>query len=128
MSFPFRARARGRMVRREAGVMNRYEKEHSLLLDSRISTGLVQWYVFDAIKLRLAASTFYTPDFLVMMPDGQLEIHEVKGGFIEDDAIIKIKVAAEKFPFKFILCQKKRANQPWIYTEFNEVKSWEGPE
>jgi len=33
--------------------------------------------------------------------DGALEAHEVKGRWT-DDALVKIRVAAEKFPFAFI--------------------------
>ena len=36
-----------------------------------------------------------------MLGDGTLECHEVKGHW-EDDARVKIKCAAEKFPFRFV--------------------------
>ena len=35
-----------------------------------------------------------------MVKSGQFECHEVKG-YSTDDALVKIKTAAEKFPFKF---------------------------
>jgi hypothetical protein len=36
-----------------------------------------------------------------MRQDGQMEIHETKG-FWTDDARVKIKVAADMYPFKFV--------------------------
>jgi hypothetical protein len=67
------------------------------------------------MKFRLADNTFYTPDFMVVMADGLLEAHEVKG-FWEDDARVKIKVAASLFPIQFtgVTYQKK----VWCYEEF----------
>lgn len=88
-----------------------YERNLELL---RLS-GEILWYKFEAIKLRLADNTFYTPDFVVMLKDGQIQIHEVKG-FWMDDARVKIKVAAEIFPFQFI--GVKRAEGQWKFEKF----------
>ena len=110
-------RIRGRGTRGVPGQMNKLEKDYAGYLHALQLGGKVEWYMFDAIKLRLADKTFYTPDFLVMQTDGVIEIHEVKGGFIEDDAIVKLKVAAATFPFRFILVQKKRAKEPFTFRE-----------
>lgn len=110
----------GRGVRRAPGVMNRLEAEYALMLDAMKAEGKVLWWSFDAIKLRLADLTFYTPDFLIMRADCGMEVHEVKGGLIEDDAMVKIKVAASLYPFVFVLCQKKRKNDPWLYRRLTE--------
>lgn len=56
-----------------------------------------------------------TPDFLVINSIGEVEMHECKGGFIREDAAIKLKVAASTFPFRFKLAQKKGKN--WTITE-----------
>lgn len=56
--------------------------------------------------LRLADNTFYSPDFAVMMSDGRMQMHEVKG-FWQDDARVKIKVAADLYPFEFIAIKAK---------------------
>jgi hypothetical protein len=64
---------------------------------------------FEPVKLRLAAATFYTPDFMVTRDDGEIVFHEVKGGWWEDDARVKIKVAAEMYPeFRFIAAVVKK--------------------
>lgn len=86
--------------------MNGTEAKYAEQLRLLERAGEILWWEFDALKLRLAPSTFYTPDFFVMRADGQLEVHEVKGTskgkpWVEDDAAVKLKVAAEKYPFQF---------------------------
>jgi len=75
-----------------------YERE---VLRPAMMAGEILWYRFEGLKLRLADSTFYTPDYGVMCADGLMELHEVKG-FWTDDARVKIKVAADQYPFRFI--------------------------
>lgn len=87
--------------RLKTGAMNKTEAAYGQHLELLKRAGEVLWYRFEGIKLRLADLTFYTPDYAVMMADGQMQIHEVKG-FWEDDARVKIKVAAEMYPFKFL--------------------------
>lgn len=108
--------ALGRM---KSGQMNSTEKDYANYLELLKRTGEIVYYSFDSVNLRLADKTFYKPDFLVMKSDGQLEIHEVKG-FWTDDAKVKIKVAADKFPFKFIaiMKQSKKNGGGWDVQEF----------
>lgn len=94
----FGRRALGRL---KTGERNKTEAAYEAHLTLLRNTGDVLWFRFEGMKLRLADNTFYTGDFVVMLPDGQLEVHEVKG-FWEDDARVKIKVAAEQYPFRFI--------------------------
>lgn len=93
-------------IRHVPGVMNKTEARYAQHLELMRRASAVLWFEFEAIKLRLAAKTFYTPDFFLMNGAGELEVHEVKGTsagkpWVEDDASVKIKVAAEKFPFRF---------------------------
>lgn len=81
--------------------MNKTEAAYDEHLRILKYAGKILYYEFEAIKFRLADNTFYTPDFLVQQADGTLEVHEVKGHW-EDDARVKIKVAAEHKPFLFI--------------------------
>lgn len=110
---------RGRGVRRLPGQMNGTEKDYALHLQFRQERGEIIAYTFDAVKLRLAENTFYTPDFLVQLADLTLEIHEVKGHW-EDDARCKIKVAAALFPFRFVAATKKRKKDGggWAFEDF----------
>ncbi len=82
------------------GSMNKLEARYGQHLELLKRANKILWYEFEALKFKLAASTFYTPDFVVMSALYEIEIHEVKG-FWMDDARVKIKVAADKFPFHF---------------------------
>jgi hypothetical protein len=112
-------RLRYALGRLPTGQMNRTEEAYAAELENQRLVGLVAWWRFEAVKLRLADNTFYTPDFAVMQAGGQLEMHEVKG-FWEDDARVKIKVAASIFPFAFVAaCPKpKRQGGGWDIEKF----------
>jgi hypothetical protein len=101
--------------RLKQGAMNKTEAAYAQHLRMREMAGEVAWYRFEGIKLRLADNTFYSPDFAVMLADGSMEIHEVKG-FWTDDARVKIKVAAELYPFRFVAI--KLVKGKWETEEF----------
>ena len=105
--------ALGRLPR---GTMNRTEASYSAHLEARKRAGEVAWYAFEGLKFRLADSTFYTPDFAVMLASGALEAHEVKG-FWTDDARVKVKVAASLFPLAFVVvkARAKREGGGWSF-------------
>lgn len=107
----------GRGTRRVPGEMNRLERDYAAHLHALQIAGEVYEYQFDAVKLRLADKTFYTPDFLIMLADGTIEIHEVKGHW-EDDARVKIKVAAEMFPFVFRAVRRPSKSVGWVVETF----------
>jgi hypothetical protein len=94
--------------RHTPGAMNKTEQAYSVQLDALKAAGEITWWAFEAIKLKLADKTYYTPDFVVMLADGALEIHETKG-FWQDDSRVKWKCAQEKFwMFKFRAFSCKR--------------------
>lgn len=114
-----RARRRYALGRMKTGAMNKTEAAYGQHLEALRQAGEIDWYAFEPIKLRLADNTFYTPDFGVMAKDGVLELHEVKG-FWEDDARVKIKVAADKFPFRFVAvkAEAKKRGGGWVEDRF----------
>lgn len=116
-------RPRGRTVRRAPGEMNKTEAEYARRLDARKAAGEIACYWFERYTLRLADGCRYTPDFMVMLPDGEMEIHEVKGGFVEDDALVKLKVCAETLPHTVRMFQKLPAKSGggWKERVFGEV-------
>lgn len=105
--------------RLKAGAMNKTELAYEAHLFMRKAAGEVAWYKFEGVKLRLADNTFYSPDFAVMLASGEMEIHEVKG-FWQDDARVKIKVAADLYPFKFVAVKvkPKKLGGGWEYEYF----------
>jgi len=82
--------------------------------------GEVLWHKFEGIKLRLADNTFLTVDFAVLTRECALEMHEVKG-FWQDDARVKIKVAASIYPFRFVAvtARAKKLGGGWEREEFS---------
>lgn len=108
-------------VRLAPGTMNRLERDWAQELEARRRMGYVQWYAYEPVKLRLGDRCFYMPDFLVLRDDGSLVFYEVKGHW-EDDARVKIKAAASRYPlFAFVAVQRGKKNGPrW---ECEEIKA-----
>lgn len=94
--------------------MNRTEADYALVLEALRRAGQVREYHYEAIRLVLADKTSYTPDFLVVLADGTVELHEVKG-FMRDDANVKLKVCARLYPFPIRLV--RRHGKGWSATE-----------
>lgn len=109
---------RGRVCGRKVG-MNRLEARYAAYLESLKQQGEILDYGFERIKLKLADNTFYCPDFDVTDKDNYFSIHEVKG-YWEDDARVKIKVAAALFPFAFVAIKErpKKNGGGWEFEEF----------
>lgn len=105
--------------RLKQGTLNKTEIAYQNHLELLKHSGDILWYKFEGIKFRLADKTFYTPDFAVMNQDGLIEIHEVKGYWM-DDARAKIKIASEIYPFKFIAIKAnpKKHGGGWSIEEF----------
>lgn len=85
--------------------MNKTEARYNAVLEGRYQRGEIKGYGFQRYTFRLADDTRYTPDFHVVTLDDVLEFHEVKGGFAREDAILKLKLAAEMFPHPFKLAK-----------------------
>ena len=96
------------------GKTNKTEARYGEYLEQLKRAGEILWYKFEGIKLRLADNTFYTPDFCVMAADGVIECHEVKG-FWAPEGRVKIKVAADLYPFRFLAvkARAKKAGGGW---------------
>jgi hypothetical protein len=118
---PVRTMALGRL---KVGERNKTEAAYEAHLNLRKIIGEVAWFEFEGMTFRLADNTRYTPDFNVMLTNGVLECHEVKGTtkreksngeiaydpFFLDDAKVKIKVAAAQYPIVFKIVHKVQGN------------------
>lgn len=78
--------------------MNKTEGRHAEMLEALKAAGKIIGWKYEPFGLRLAANTFYHPDFLVVK-SSHFEIHEIKGGWSEEDSNVKVKVAAAAFPW-----------------------------
>lgn len=91
------------------GEMNKTEAAYAEHLELERLQGRLAWWAFEPLKLRLADSTFYTPDFALLLLDGRLVLDDVKGRsgdsyYCQEDSKLKVKVAAQHFPavFRFV--------------------------
>lgn len=100
--------------RHEPGKMNKREARYAEELELRRIAGEIAAWAFESVKLKVASKpegtkmkgSWWCPDFMVVMPDGSIEFHEVKG-HAEGDWIEKWKVCVEKYPmFRFVLVDK----------------------
>ena len=120
--------------RLKPGKKNQTEQrfEDEVLLPAK-QAGEILWYEFEAIKLRLADNTHLTIDYAVLPASGVLEMIDVKGGrrkvnakgasytraHVEDDALVKLKWAASRYPFVFKTACPRAARDGggWIVEE-----------
>lgn len=96
-------RGRARTQPKRDGSMNKLEQRYAEELEQRRHEGRLARWDFEPCKLRLADRTYYTPDFRVVLVDGTLEFHEVKGTWCgQEHNRVKLKVAAELHPYDFV--------------------------
>jgi hypothetical protein len=98
-------------IRQSSQKLNKTEAAFEIWLHEHRSGALV---LTQSVTLKLANGVRYTPDFVTVEfgPDGPgrvLTAYEVKG-FIREDAVVKLKVAAKAYPWiRFIMVTKERA-------------------
>lgn len=104
------------------GVMNKTETAYARDLDMLKAAGTITSYHYEAVTFRLTTThgkrraMRITVDFMVVFADGHIEFHEVKGGYATQESINRLKMAAELYPFKFLLVTRNRSC--WITEEF----------
>lgn len=89
---------------RTRGKMNSAESKYAAMLDGLVLAGDVAWWRFEPFSLRLTECSKgqparYTPDFLVLMPDGTTFLDDLKSrkGFDDPASLVRIKVAADQY-------------------------------
>jgi len=95
------------------------ERQYAQFLDGLIVEGSIRVWIYEAIRLKLAEETYFTPDFLVVFADGHSELHEIKGtrkygkkgfhtylAFYREDSRVKIKIAAAQYAQVFPIVGK----------------------
>jgi hypothetical protein len=105
------------------GIMNKTEArfEREVLAPAK-ERGEIAWYGFEAVKFRIAANRCWlTIDFLVLYADGHFEAIDVKGAraIVEEDAKVKMKVAAASFPirFRYAFPRPRKLGGGWLMQE-----------
>jgi len=98
--------------------MNKLESDFAAeVLALQLAGGLIRWYEFEPMRLRLGGSAFYRPDFIVIDGIGQVLAYETKGHWREA-ARARIKIAASRFPWiRFVAVKRDRWGK-WNYESF----------
>ena len=103
------------------GEMNKTEAAYARHLEARAKDGEVMQWWFESAKLRVGHNCHYTPDFMVVLADGEIEFHEVKGAraIFQDDAKVKIRACANKYAFRFLVAFPRKGGG-WDIEDFTE--------
>ena len=106
-------------VARGPRVMNKLEAKFAAELEAWKMTSQIDWWTYEGIKLRLAKGAYFKPDFFAVKREfnGGMNVtaYETKG-FLRESANVRIKVAAETFPWiRFVIV--RRVNGEWKYSE-----------
>lgn len=116
-------RGRVRNANRKRGQMNKTEATYSDHLQALQQSGKIIWWAYEAITLKLAHDTRWTPDFIIQYPDGEVVLHEVKGSkFVFQEASkVRVKVTQTLFPFRVfvVLPRTQKMGGGWDITEIN---------
>lgn len=137
--FPF---AKGKRARHVPGTMNKTEARFHDYLKVQYQIGALLNFGFEEFTLKLAKDLRYTPDFWAQNPEGEIEFYEVKGTkkhtvkaedgtkiktgrlvpyFGDEGAKPKLAVAADKFPFRFVVAFEDTANKGnWMFEEYTQ--------
>lgn len=111
---------------RQRGAMNRTESRYAAELESLKLAGEIAAWWFEPMSLRLSAPeegqpARFTPDFMVLLPDGTTFLDDVKGGGPADKASgVRVKCAAERFSlwrFRVVTPVAKRDGGGWKVQE-----------
>lgn len=93
--------------KRSHGYASDAEKRFATQLQVWTASGEIVWWAYEPLRLLLAKRTSYTPDFVAQKADGEVVIYEVKG-FMREDAHVKLKLVADKFPFRVIVVREAK--------------------
>lgn len=102
--------------------MNKTENSFSKLLEKAREEGEILRWHFEEVSLKIGPNTRYIPDFIAVMPSGRWQVFEIKG-HLEDDAAVKFKTAAEKYPeISFHMLRKVKGQWVTVYNLPSEIQ------
>jgi hypothetical protein len=93
------------------------EARYAGRLEGYLKLGKIREYRYECFRVSLADNTTITADFFVVLMDWRVEIHEVKGQYVREDAWIKLKIAAAQWPwFRWFKLQEDEETREWVKT------------
>lgn len=79
--------------------LNKTEQAYANHLELRRRAGEIADFRVQAMTFLIGPGCRYTPDFCILENDGTFTLVDVKGGHTWEDSVVKLKTAADKFPF-----------------------------
>jgi hypothetical protein len=101
---------------------NQTEREYGLQILAAVAAGDVVWWAYEPFTMAIGAGARYTPDFGIQSKSGEVYFVEVKGPFVREASLVRIRAAATQYPFRFLLAQKTR-DRGWVTKLVGAVKS-----
>ena len=96
--------------------LNKLERDYALNLEAQRQDGLIRHWTYETMRVRIGNGAWYKPDFVVITTEDFIELHEVKGRWMEA-ARVRIRSAAKQYPeYTFIAIQRKRGE--WVFEGF----------
>ena len=79
------------------------ERTYAGILELDQADGLIRRWLYEPLRFKLAESEYgagawFCPDFAVWLPDGTMELREIKGGFVREAARVRFLVAKRLYP------------------------------
>jgi hypothetical protein len=112
----------GRKRRIREKKMNKTEQLFSKLLEKAQKEGEILRWHFEEVSLKIAPNTRYIPDFVAVLPNGRWQVFEIKG-HLEDDAAVKFKSAAAKYPeISFHMIRRSKGQWMTVYNLPSEIQ------
>lgn len=107
--------------KRDDGYDSQLEADYAQHLATLKLAGEIDDFMYHPFRARIAGGAYYTPDFMVIFKGSPswyaLELHEVKG-FWREAAAVRVKVAADKFPwFRFKIVSRAKKTDPWKFED-----------
>lgn len=87
---------------------SKLEARYAAQLETLRAAGGIQWWAYESVKFRMADGAWYTPDFLVVMADGEIRAYECKG-FWREAAKVRAKVFFDRFPIELYIVTSQGA-------------------
>lgn len=123
-----KAQVKGRVTHRVPGEMNKTEQAFADLCQDQKLSGVLHDWRYEAITLKIALHMRYTPDFMLFeVATSSLVLVEVKAAYKNKetdklqtlgyaDSLVKLKMAAELFPFFEFRLAVRGPDKTWAVT------------
>ncbi len=111
----------GEVVSEKGKPLDRYkskaERYFAWKLEAEKQSGAILWWAYEPVRLLVVESEgkrcWYTPDFLVIYPRGNVIFYEVKG-FLREAARLRFLAARERYPFWAFRMVRRGKTEAWV--------------